>query len=103
MYVGMLLGFLVVFFRDIRFLVDNLIRVLFFATPIIWMPLDNKFLLMMAELNVFSHLIKLFREPLYNNSVPYFSYLICCAVVLVLAITGVVIKKKTEDRVTRIL
>ena len=81
MYVGMFLGFWL-FFRDNRFLVKYLIRVLFFATPIIWMPLDNKFLVMMAKLNLFTA-SQLVSRPLYNNSVPYFSYVICLAVVLV--------------------
>ena len=55
-------------FRDIKKIVENLMIIFFFSTPIIWseeiMSSNLKFFL---NFNPFYHLISIFRNPLLNK------------------------------------
>ena len=66
-WVGLLLGVLATRFRDIPEIVNNVVRIAFFLTPILWMPdmvgRRTEFL----DLNPFYHFIELIRAPLLGN------------------------------------
>ena len=77
-------------FRDIKKIVENLMIIFFFSTPIIWseeiMRPKLKFLL---NFNPFYHLISIFRDPLLNKiNEQYFFHLVisllitCCTIIL---------------------
>jgi len=56
-------------FRDMTQVSQNLMQVLFYATPIIWMPstLPDSRVRVVLELNPFYHLISLVRSPLLGQ------------------------------------
>lgn len=56
-------------YRDITQIVGNLLQVMFFATPIMWLPdmLKGKAGLLVLMLNPFNHMIALVRMPLLGT------------------------------------
>lgn len=58
-------------FRDIPELVNNVVRLLFFVTPIMWMPRLHTEMAFIADMNPFYYLIELLREPLLVGTVSY--------------------------------
>lgn len=69
-------------YRDFDELLNNLLRLVFFATPIIWMRNGQRELEMVAELNPFFHLIELLRGPLSSQVVEWHSWIICTLMAL---------------------
>lgn len=62
-------------FRDMALIIDSLIQIVFFVTPIMWMPslLPEKYQFL-AWLNPFYHVVNLIKEPLLGHSVDIISY-----------------------------
>lgn len=71
-------------YRDAYHAVQTGLRLIFFATPILWMPADSGKLAMIARLNPISHYIAIVREPLIYDRIPMESWVI----VLVINIAG---------------
>jgi ABC-type polysaccharide/polyol phosphate export permease len=71
-------------YRDAYHAVQTGLRLIFFATPILWMPADSGKLAMIARLNPISHYIAIVREPLIYDRIPLESWII----VLVIKIAG---------------
>jgi lipopolysaccharide transport system permease protein len=70
-------------FRDIPQLVNSLVQIVFFITPIMWKPELLQRRTYIADLNPFFHLVEIVRAPLLGNIPAVNSYL---AVLLVTAI-----------------
>ncbi|GLQ54968.1 ABC transporter permease [Devosia nitrariae] len=68
--VQLLLGMLCVFSRDLQQFINTGIRLLFFATPIIWMPAPNTVLAQVSYYNPFSYFLSLFRTPILEGVIP---------------------------------
>lgn len=82
-------------FPDMRFFIENVTRVIFFATPILWAPNDNYILEIINHYNVFSHIIAIIRDPLLYGVVPLKSWIIVNLFSLVyLFVTWCVFKRK---------
>ena len=66
-WAGLLLGIVSARFRDLPPLVESIMRVAFFLTPIIWMPslLPGRGVLL--EFNPFFHLLELVRAPMLGQ------------------------------------
>jgi len=67
-------------FRDIGPLIQNLMQVLFYLTPIIWASSSIKSSVLIdfiLKFNIFNHFINLVRYPLINGSLFYESFFIC--------------------------
>lgn len=79
LWVGLVVGILATRFRDLAELINNVLRLVFFITPIIWVPTLNIDLVNIVEFNPFYHLIEVIRAPLLSNSVPIKSWLVCVA------------------------
>ena len=69
LWMGLLMSIFATRFRDLSELMNNVFRLLFFITPIMWMPGMKTELKSIVELNPFFHMIELFREPLFSSSV----------------------------------
>lgn len=70
--------------RDLHHAMQTVMRLVFFATPILWMPSTNARLAAIAQWNPIAHYIAIARDPLMYNTVPMDSW----AVVLALNLVG---------------
>jgi len=87
LWMGMLMSIFATRFRDLSELMNNVFRLLFFVTPIMWMPHMKADLKPIVESNPFYHLIQLFREPLYSGSLTIHSWVVA----IVLSVLGWVV------------
>jgi ABC-type polysaccharide/polyol phosphate export permease len=83
LWVAALLAPLCARYRDLHQVVQTALRLLFFATPILWMPSAGGLLATIAAWNPISHFIAIVRDPLIYGTVPLGSWLVVLAVNLV--------------------
>ena len=81
-WAGLLLGIVSARFRDLPPLVESIMRVAFFLTPIIWMPslLPGRGVLL--EFNPFFHLLELVRAPMLGQLPGLVSWLAVAGITL---------------------
>lgn len=84
LWMGVLMSVFATRYRDLSELMNNIFRLVFFITPIIWMPSLRPELALVAELNPFHHLLEIFREPLLYSSLSSNSWIIA----LIMAVGG---------------
>lgn len=75
----LMMGMVCARFRDVQMFVSNFSNVLFFLTPIFWMPSNTHGMRSSAVVvfNPFFYLIDIVREPILNMSVPVQDWLVC--------------------------
>jgi lipopolysaccharide transport system permease protein len=75
----LMLGMVCARYRDIQMLVANFSNVLFFMTPIFWMPSSTPGLRSSAVVvfNPFFYMIELIRQPILNAAPPLMDWLVC--------------------------
>ena len=66
-WVGLLLGIISARFRDVPPIVASVVRILFFVTPIIWMPELMPGRAFVLDFNPFFHFVELVRTPLLGQ------------------------------------
>ncbi|MEO0369064.1 MAG: ABC transporter permease [Pseudomonadota bacterium] len=69
LWMALLMSVVATRFRDFSELLNNILRLVFFVTPIMWMPSMKADLQWVAEINPFYHLIESFRAPLQSGTV----------------------------------
>jgi len=87
---AMLLSVTAVRFRDVTPLINSVMTVGFFLTPVMWRPADlmkNQFI---ATYNPFAHLIEVFREPLLGQAPSHYSLIFALVTALILFIAGMI-------------
>ena len=82
LWIGLLMSIFATRYRDIIELVNNLLRLGFFATPIMWMPSSKPSLMQIAMYNPFYHIIELLRAPLLSGEVDLLNWKISLAVAI---------------------
>lgn len=75
LWMGLVVSLLVTRFRDFDELINNIIRLVFFVTPIMWIPEMSAQLMLIAEINPIFHLIEVLRAPLTDGLIPTNSWL----------------------------
>ncbi len=75
-WVQLLTAVITVFSRDFAQLVQTVMRISFFLTPIIWIPAALGSRAIVAEFNPFTHYVALVRQPLLDQTLPITSYLV---------------------------
>ncbi len=97
---GMILSFACTRFRDLSQIVDSLMRLLFFMTPILWLVKDTKLgESPLVKYNIFYYLVDLLRNAFINNSITLNHLLL---IILLAACTGLVrniVIKKYKNKV----
>lgn len=96
-FLSMALGPICTRFRDIPLVIQSMMQVVFFLTPIFWMPTAVSHRPMFVAANPFAHLISLVREPLlgsYPSALNWQVGLWCCAGAAVLALVVVSATRK---------
>lgn len=69
-FIHFLLGVLCVRYRDLSHLIQAILRVMFFLTPIFWLPEQLGGLWTYLQFNPFAHYLIAFRDPLLAGTVP---------------------------------
>ena len=85
--------------RDMLHAIQTAVRLLFFATPIIWMPGQSAVLDRLAHYNVLTHFIEIVREPLIYDTVPMDSWVIVLSVNAVGLVAGFASYAGTRNRI----
>ena len=67
LWAGLLLGIVSARFRDVPPIVASVVRILFFVTPIIWMPELMPGRAIVLDFNPFYHLVEIVRTPLLGK------------------------------------
>ena len=83
LWMGVLMSVFATRYRDLSELMNNLFRLVFFVTPIMWMPSMKEGLELVAELNPFYHLIEIFRGPLINGVINLQSWVVALVMLVV--------------------
>lgn len=83
-------------FRDLHHAMQTAMRLLFFATPILWLPATNGRLALIAEWNPASHYLAILRDPLLYNTVPLESWAVVAAINLVGLPVGMLVYARTR-------
>ncbi|MEP7457411.1 ABC transporter permease [Phyllobacterium sp. SB3] len=75
--VQLLLGSLGAYTRDVKQIIDNIMRATFFLTPVIWTPSPGTHRAAIANLNPLTAYIEVFRVPFIENRIPWDFWLEC--------------------------
>jgi len=82
-WVGLLFGAVCARFRDIPQIVQSIMRVAFFVTPVIWMPDQLGTRAYLALYNPFTYFVELIRAPLLGQVPPALTWMLALAVTAV--------------------
>ena len=66
--------------RDLHHAIQTGMRLIFFVTPILWMPAASGKLALIARLNPLSHFVAIVRDPLMYNHIPLDSWKVVLAI-----------------------
>lgn len=83
-------------YPDAHQVVQTAIRLMFFVTPILWMPEINEHLARLASLNPLTHFIEIVREPLLYHRLPRESWQWVLAVTCIGLPAGFITYRRTR-------
>jgi ABC-type polysaccharide/polyol phosphate export permease len=63
-WAGLLLGMVCARFRDIPLVIQSIVQVMFFLTPVLWLPQSLGRFVWAADINPLNHLLEIVRAPL---------------------------------------
>lgn len=99
-FTALLLGILCARFRDLPQIVQNLVQVVFFVTPIVW-PADivRGRAGFIVDLNPFAAFLRVVSEPLLGNYPPLSAYVMACGSTVILAAVSIPLFVRFRARV----
>lgn len=85
MWIMLILSVICTRFRDLSQIIQNVMQVLFYLTPLMWMPktLPDTAPKQLIELNPFYHLVAIVRDPLLGSAPSALSWWVCLVMLLV--------------------
>ena len=86
-------------FRDVVHAVRTMMRMVFFATPIIWIPAPGTIRAEMAKWNPFTYYIDIIRAPIITGKVPVDSWVLVLVMTAILLAAGMVVFTLTKRKV----
>ncbi len=102
LWVGTLLAALCTRFRDIGQIISNLVQVVFFVTPIMWLPsiLEGKGIVWwLLVVNPFYHFIEIARAPMLGQAAPLLSWAVVGGVTLIGMLLGMAMLGRFKHRI----
>lgn len=101
LWISLILGVICARFRDLTQIVASVLQIVFYVTPIIWMPslLPKRTAVMLLDPNPFYHLIEIMRAPLMNSFPTTMNWVISLLTAIVGWIFAIMIFNKYRDRV----
>jgi len=88
---ALVLGPLCARFRDLTQVVASVIQIMFFLTPIFWVPGSNLSRPLVVEANPFFHLVEVVRRPLIGEPAAAPSWMVTLGVLAALFIASIVV------------
>ena len=98
--IGLYLAILCVRFRDIPFIVQNVMQIMFFVTPIIWRMEDIEGRYSFLEFNPLYIMIELVRSPLINASLAMDELLYSIVAIVLSYLLFLHVAAKTKDKIS---
>jgi lipopolysaccharide transport system permease protein len=88
-------------YRDLFYLIQSLIQLVFFFTPILWMPdqLGEKGMMFVVNPNVIYHYIEIIRAPFMGYSPSMLNYIVTFMFMLILLLLSNFLYKKYNSRI----
>ncbi len=97
--VQLILGSLGAFTRDVQQIIDNVMRALFFLTPIMWVAVPGSHRHAIAKLNPFTYYIEIFRIPIVDGFIPWNAWLACILMTSVFWVAALVVFAYTRRKI----
>ena len=101
-WMSLLLAIICTRFRDVGHIVQNIMQVTFFVTPIFWeaKSVMGDFVEIINLVNPFYHMVNIFRAPLLGLDSDIFSWIFCAIFFLVGSILSLYFLGKYQKRIT---
>jgi ABC-type polysaccharide/polyol phosphate export permease len=96
-FLSIALGPICARFRDIPLVIQSAMQVIFFLTPIFWMPSSVSHRPMFTAANPFYHMIELIRAPLLGELPTELNWRVamwCCGAAMILAVVSVSLTRR---------
>lgn len=98
-FASVFLGTLTLRFRDVTQIVANVIQVLFFLSPILWMPSQGRLSSAWVDYNPMYHLLEIVRGPLLGYQPSIQNWIWSLSIVGVLAIAAFAVSAGTRRKI----
>jgi ABC-type polysaccharide/polyol phosphate export permease len=88
---------------DLRFMMQSIMRLLMFATPIFWYPAESGVRMVATVFNPLAHYISIIRNPLMGIPLDIFSIyvVLCCTLSSILI--GLILFRNSRNNIVRML
>ncbi|GAB5459478.1 MAG: hypothetical protein Hens3KO_25080 [Henriciella sp.] len=73
-WIGLLFGIISARYRDIMHFSTTAMQVLYFLSPVLWIPPEEGIRALAAKLNPITHYLAILRQPMIDGTVPYYSW-----------------------------
>lgn len=98
-WIGIFLGIICTRYRDLAHLIQTLIQIMFFLTPVIWVASDLGKFEEYVKWNPFSHFLAIFRDPLLHEPIPILSWKVVIVITLVGWIAAIILHNRFRRNV----
>jgi len=100
-WIALLLGIISARFRDFPNIINSLLQIAFYVTPVIWMPklLSERVEFMILDFNPFYHFIEIIRSPILDSWPNPMSWLIVGVIGVIGWFATLFIASRYQDRV----
>lgn len=99
-WLSMVFGILTARFRDILHLITTGMKIMFFLTPILWMPTQfGPGIRKYTDYNPFTHYLAIFRDPVLYDQYAWKSWIIVLAITLLGWVVGFTVFSKFRKRI----
>lgn len=99
LWVSIILGLISVRFRDLPNIIQSVVQVSFFLTPIIWQPAQVQDRMFVVLWNPFYHMIELVRAPLLGGAPSALNYAVALGTCVATAVGAVFLFKRYRNRI----
>lgn len=99
MWLGVLFGILNVRYRDFAQMVNNIMRLMFFVTPIIWSADNARVPSVVIDFNPFYYFVEIIRAPLLGNVPPLYMWVIVLSITVCGWIAAIYVYSRYNSRI----
>lgn len=100
-WLSLTLGIVCARYRDLTQIVQSILQILFYVTPIIWMPgqVSARVASVFIELNPVYHILSVVRTPLLNNQPTMLNWIVSAGVALIGWICTIILFNRYKKRI----